>query len=105
MSSDRAPPERPDTPAETDSTDEIDPASETGHGLDNITTEPGRRKTSNVEMLVIEAELVADGNEPDNPAIPVDAGSRRRSWCRRGRGRGNRTVVANDAENTGGPPE
>jgi len=73
MSSDRAPPERPAGPAETDSTDGIDPASETGHGLDNITTEPGRRKTSNVEMLVIEAELVADGNEPDNPAIPVDA--------------------------------
>jgi len=23
-------------------------------------------------MLVIEAELVADGHEPDNPAIPVD---------------------------------
>jgi hypothetical protein len=42
--------------------------------IGTVTAEPGARRTSNVEMLVIEAQLVADGHEPDNPAVPV-AGS------------------------------
>jgi len=70
MSSDRAPPERPDAGGETPS-EEIDAEREQAHEpLSNITMEPGRRKTDNVELLVIAAELVADGHEPDNPATP-----------------------------------
>jgi hypothetical protein len=73
MSSDRAPPERPDAggepPEEPTGDDEIDAERERAHDpLSNINTEPGDRYTENVELLVIEAELVADGHEPDNPA-------------------------------------
>jgi len=32
---------------------------------------PGRRKTRSVEMLVIEAELAAEGKEFANPATPI----------------------------------
>lgn len=32
---------------------------------------PGRRKSGNVELLVIEAELAADGVELGNPAFPI----------------------------------
>jgi hypothetical protein len=74
MSSDRAPPERPESAAEPD--DEID-AERDDDADDEETTisyEPGARKASGdrgVERMVIEAELVADGHEPDNPAIPA----------------------------------
>ena len=40
-------------------------------GLNGITLRPGPRRTDNVEMLVIEAEMVAEGHEPDNPAQPL----------------------------------
>jgi len=40
--------------------------------LSTINMQPGARKTGNIEMLVIEAELVSDGKELDNPAKPVD---------------------------------
>ena len=40
-------------------------------GLNGITLTPGPRRTDNVEMLVIEAEMVAEGHEPDNPAQPL----------------------------------
>jgi len=74
MSSDRAPPERPDAGGETPS-EEIDAEREQAHDpLANITTEPGARKASGehgIERMIIEAELVADGHEPDNPAVPV----------------------------------
>jgi len=78
MSSDRAPPERPEPADELSDDpsgdDEIDasPAQRRESLSEVITMEPGRRKTGNVELLEIEAELVADGHEPDNPAIPVD---------------------------------
>jgi len=76
MSSDRAPPERPDAGGETPSgDDETDASPEKRREClsDIITMEPGARRTSNVEMLVIEADMVAnEGHEPDNPAIPVD---------------------------------
>jgi len=49
-------------------------ASTRSGGLDNVCMEPGDRKTDNVELLVIEAELVADGHEPDNPAKPRTEG-------------------------------
>ena len=68
MSSDRAPPERADAGGETPS-EEIDAERDAAdEPLSNITTEPGNRYTENVELLVIEAELVADGHKPDNPA-------------------------------------
>jgi len=73
MSSDRAPPERPaGEPNTSDTDDGGENKTDTDRRLEAlsnvITMEPGRRRTSNVEMLVIEAELVADGHEPDNPA-------------------------------------
>jgi len=72
MRIDRAPPERSEPAGEsTSNADAIDAEREAAHdGLSSITTEPGARRTSSVEMLVIEAELVADGHEPDNPAQP-----------------------------------
>ena len=39
--------------------------------IGQITLEPGRRRTDNVAMLVTEAEMVHEGHEPDNPAIPT----------------------------------
>ena len=44
--------------------------------IGSVDARPGARRTSNVELLVIEAELVADGHEPDNPAVPIaDSGA------------------------------
>ena len=70
MSSDRAPPERPETPPEAGETDPLAP--ERHEPLASICTDPGPRKTSDIELLLIEAELVGDGAELDNPARPVD---------------------------------
>jgi hypothetical protein len=72
MSSDRAPPERPEPPAdaqdETIETERHDP-------LSGITTDPGSRYTDDVPMLVVEAELAClEGKQLDNPAkIPEHA--------------------------------
>ena len=65
------PPERP--APNTD--DEIDAERERRqHGLAGIPTDPGDRYTTNVGMLVIEAELACGGVELGNPAkIPADA--------------------------------
>lgn len=67
MSNDRAPPERPEPPADaqgdTIETERHDP-------LSGVSMTPGVRRTDNVEMLVVEAELVADGTSLDNPARP-----------------------------------
>ena len=80
MSSDRAPPERPEpAPEPSDDPsgdDEIDASPERRREClsDVITMEPGARKASGengIKRMVIEAELVADGHEPDNPAVPV----------------------------------
>jgi len=68
MSSDRAPPERPDTPSEPDS----DTSSDTDRGLSSILTRPGPRRTADVENLIDEAKIVADGHEPDNPWQPIE---------------------------------
>ena len=76
------PPERPATRT-TD--DEIE-AERDRHDkrLSSITMEPGDRYTENVEMLVIEAELVADGHEPDNPAkIPHHADQTAEEFAKR----------------------
>lgn len=74
MSSDRAPPERPE-PADEPS-EEIDASPERRYEVlsEVITMEPGARKArgeKGIERMIIEAELVADGHEPDNPAVPV----------------------------------
>ena len=63
------PPERP-APKETD--EEIAAERERRqHGLSGINITPGDRKTDSVWMLVVEAELVGDGKELDNPAKPT----------------------------------
>jgi len=78
MSSDRAPPERPDaggeTPSGEDSEIDADPEQRRECLSEVITMEPGARKArgeKGIERMIIEAELVADGHEPDNPAVPV----------------------------------
>ena len=60
--------DRDDDDTETDASDERD-----GRTIGSVTAEPGPRRTSSVELLKIEAQLVAEGHEPDNPATPVDA--------------------------------
>ena len=67
MSSDRAPPERP-APSPEAQDDTID--AEHHDPLSGVEMAPGDRRTDNVELLVIEAELVDDGAELDNPAKP-----------------------------------
>ena len=71
MSSDRAPPERPAPPADAQD-DEIE--TERHDPLSAIEMAPGDRRTDNVEMLVVEAELVDGGAELDNPAKPRTEG-------------------------------
>jgi len=76
MSSDRAPPERPESAPEPSDSDETDADPERRREClsEIITMEPGARKASGengIKRMVIEAELVADGHEPDNPAVPV----------------------------------
>ena len=60
--------QRPETTE--DDAEPVDAGRETD-GLNGITLRPGPRRTDNVEMLVIEAEMVAEGHEPDNPAQPL----------------------------------
>lgn len=76
MSSDRAPPERPAGEETAVADDEPDNDSDDGSDdeTETINYDPGARKASGdrgVERMIIEAELVADGHEPDNPAIPA----------------------------------
>lgn len=76
------PPERPAAPEMPD--DGVESDREQAHDpLAAITTEPGARKASGekgIERMITEAELVADGHEPDNPAVPasVEAGEKLR---------------------------
>ena len=52
--------------------DEIDAERERKRdGLSSIQTKPGDRRTDRVWMLVVEAELVAEGKELGNPAKPT----------------------------------
>ncbi|MDB2293707.1 hypothetical protein PM085_15730 [Halorubrum ezzemoulense] len=80
MSSDRAPPERARPSGETtdgpSGDDEVDASPERRREVlsEVITMEPGARKArgeKGIERMIIEAELVAEGHEPDNPAVPV----------------------------------
>jgi len=71
MSSDRAPPERP-APSPDAQDDTID--AERHDPLSGVEMAPGDRRTDNVELLVIEAELVDDGKQLDNPAKPRTEG-------------------------------
>ena len=63
------PPERPE-PATGDETI-VDERERRQDALASITISPGDRKTDSVWMLVVEAELVGDGKELDNPAKPT----------------------------------
>ena len=69
MSSDRAPPERPAADPNADDTDEIE--TERTDPLSAIEMTPGDRRTDSVRMLVVEAELAAEGTQLDNPAKPT----------------------------------
>ena len=60
------------SPISPNTDDEIDAERERRqHGLSGINITPGDRKTDSVWMLVVEAELVGDGKELDNPAKPT----------------------------------
>ena len=48
-----------------------DDVDDSERSIKTIPLTPGRRRTDNVAMLVIEAEMVHEGHEPDNPAIPT----------------------------------
>ena len=64
------PPERPATRTSDEAiAEERDRARDR---LSSVTLTPGARKTRTVDVLVIEAELVAEGKVLDNPARPVD---------------------------------
>ena len=70
MSSDRAPPERPEPPTEP----EQNTVDERDDPLSHTCTEPGDRIAgeSSVWMMVVEAELAClEGKELDNPAKPI----------------------------------
>jgi len=62
---------RPETTADTtdhSGTEGCDASS--ARGLDHINLEPGPRKTRNMELLLTEARMAADGADMDNPAKP-----------------------------------
>ena len=56
----------PQTPTQTEP-DVLEPA---GRDLDLTEIPAGRRTSGDVELLVIEAELVAEGKDLENPARP-----------------------------------
>ena len=67
-----------DEPADEPADDRLSPTEDTRPDREEIHSrcpalriDAGRRKTRSVEMLVIEAELAADGNELGNPATPI----------------------------------
>jgi hypothetical protein len=66
----------PQTPTDSSREIEADPTERASY-LDGIDVEllrtPGRRTTGKVEHAVIEAELVAEGKDLDNPAIPAES--------------------------------
>lgn len=68
-SRDDVPTRQPTTDVDGDTSD--DTSDDAERSIKSITLTPGRRRTDNVAMLVTEAELVAEGHEPDNPAIPT----------------------------------
>lgn len=64
---------------ETDATtpqDDPDADEEPADPMAHITTEPGRRWTANADILVIESELLDEGETLDNPAMPTDQQSK-----------------------------
>jgi hypothetical protein len=63
----------PQTPTDSSREIEADPTERATYleGIDvELLRTPGRRTTANVEHAVIEAELVAEGKDLDNPAVP-----------------------------------
>jgi len=64
---------------ETDATttqDEADDDGESAEPLAHVTTEPGRRWTANADILVIESELLDEGETLENPAMPINQQSK-----------------------------
>jgi len=71
-----APTGREDIPTRPDTTDEEAPPSvgddvdDSERSISTIPLTPGPRKTRNMELLLTEARMAADGVEIDNPAKP-----------------------------------
>jgi hypothetical protein len=66
----------PQTPTGTDSDDGEDierTSSSSSHLPEELQCRPGKRTSGDVSLLVIEAELVHEGKDLDNPAEPADA--------------------------------
>lgn len=63
----------PQTPTDTSREAEGDGGDALAEGRPLAEIPAGRRTSGNVELLVIEAELVADGKQLDNPARPDSA--------------------------------
>jgi hypothetical protein len=64
------PPQRPETTTTDDDSDGGTPAGQ-GSVLPPTLLVPGDRKTRNVELLLTEAKLAAEGKEIENPAKPA----------------------------------
>jgi hypothetical protein len=64
------PPRRPETTTTDEDSDDATPAGQ-GSVLRPEFNAVGARKTQNVDLLVMEAKIVADGGEPKNAAIPM----------------------------------
>lgn len=61
---------QPQTPTDTSREADGDAGDALAEGRPLAEIPAGRRTSGNVELLVIEAELVADGKQLDNPARP-----------------------------------
>jgi len=71
MSSDTPSPKTPtDTSRADDGDADTDSGDPLGTGRDLSAIPAGRLTSGNIELLVIEAELAAEGKELDNPARP-----------------------------------
>jgi len=64
------PPRRPETTTTDEDSGGV-PAGQREAPLPKDHKVPGARKTQNVDLLVMEAKIVADGGDPKNAAIPM----------------------------------
>jgi len=65
---------RPQTPTDSSPETEADVTERSSYldGLnEDLLRRPGDRQSNNMDVFVIEAQLVADGRDLDNPATPI----------------------------------
>lgn len=65
-------PRRPDTDDQEDETEDGDGGGTAAFEANPFEPPAGRRWTSKVEILLIEAELLQDGVTIENPAMPIN---------------------------------